>query len=136
MNTAVNQIAETARPYALAAMRVVLGIVFVYHGWWKVMNFGLTVELFGKWGIPLPLPSAIAATVLEVGGGIALILGVGVAYLALPLAFTMLVAIVYVHFAAGFGAPKGYEYPLTLLVAVLAQGASGPGARKCDCRQT
>ena len=128
MNAQLNQIAESIRPYAFALMRVVLGIVFVYHAWWKVTNFALAVDLFSTWGIPLPFASAVLATGVELIGGAALILGIGVAYAALPLAFDMLVAILTVHLAAGFALPNGYEFALTVLAATIAQGAVGAGA--------
>lgn len=127
MNTVVNQITESVRPYTIAILRVVLGIVFVYHGWWKVVNSAANADFFGKLGIPLPLASSIAVTGVELVGGVALILGIGVAYAAVPLAFTMVVAILTVHLPAGFALPNGYEFVLTLLAAVLAQGALGPG---------
>jgi putative oxidoreductase len=128
MNAMVNQIAESLRPYAVALMRVILGVVFVYHGWWKVVNFAANSDFFDKLGIPFPVLSSAAAVGVELLGGAALILGIGVAYAAVPLAFTMVVAILTVHLPAGFALPNGYEFVLTLLVAVLAQGAVGSGA--------
>ena len=128
MNAQLNQAAESFRPYAIALMRVVLGIVFVYHAWWKITNFALAMELFGKWGIPLPFASAALSTGVEMIGGVALILGIGVAYAALPLAAVMLVAILTVHLPAGFALPNGYEFALTVLAATIAQGSVGAGA--------
>ncbi len=126
-----NQIESTRnllRPYGLAALRIVLGIIFVQHGWWKVMNFDLSIQLFTKWGIPLPTLSTELAAATEILAGIALVLGIGVFYAALPLAFTLLVAIYFVHGPAGFWLPNGYEFALAMLVSVLAVGLSGPGA--------
>lgn len=128
MNAQLNQAAESFRPYAIALMRVVLGIVFIYHAWWKMTNFALAVDLFGKWGIPLPFASTVFATGVEMIGGAALILGIGVAYAALPLSVIMLVAILTVHLPAGFALPNGYEFALTVLAATIAQGAVGAGA--------
>jgi putative oxidoreductase len=92
------------------------------------MNFDLSIQLFTKWGIPFPTLSTELAAATEILGGIALILGVGVFYAALPLAFTILVAIYFVHGPAGFWLPNGYEFALAVLVSVLAVGLSGPGA--------
>lgn len=128
MRNATDQITQSLYPYALAALRAVLGTVFLYHGWWKVESFAAAIGLFAQWGIPLPGPSVAAAAFVEVTGGLALILGLGVRFAAVPLAFTMVVAILFVHVGAGFAAPNGYEFPLTLLAAVLVQGAAGPGA--------
>lgn len=128
MQQATDRIAQSLYPYALAVSRIVLGAVFLYHGWAKVTAFAATAGFFAQVGIPLPGASAAAAAFVEVTGGLALILGLGVRFAAVPLAFTMVVAILFVHAGAGFAAPNGYEFPLTLLAAVLAQGAAGPGA--------
>ncbi|MBI3127407.1 MAG: DoxX family protein [Candidatus Tectomicrobia bacterium] len=128
MRNATDRIAQSLHPYALAASRIVLGSVFLYHGWGKVMNFAATIGFFSQVGILLPGPSAAAAALAEVAGGLALILGIGVSFAALPLAFTVAMAILFVHLGAGFAAPNGYEFPLVLLAAVLAQGTAGAGA--------
>ena len=61
---------------ALLILRVVLGIIMVYHGWPKLTNLGGTIQGFTGMGIPLPALSAVLATVAEFGGGLLLLLGV------------------------------------------------------------
>lgn len=122
-----------ARPdVALLAMRVMVGVVFVCHGAQELFGIfgGYGIAGTAAWmqsiGIPLPEVSATLAGATEWVGGLAFIASFGQRLLALPLVFTMVVAIVTAHtgFDAGAG---GMEYPLTLVVVVAGLGVLGPG---------
>lgn len=118
----------------LFLLRAMLGIVFVFHGSQKLFGlfggYGLsgTAQWMGSIGIPLPTVSALLAGLSELIGGLVLITGVGFAWVLPPLAFTMLVAVLTGHAGKGFSIQNGgYEYPLTLMVAVVALLLLGPG---------
>ena len=83
-------------------------------------------------GIPLPGVSAVLVTLTELLGGAALIAGLFTRLTAVPLAVTMLVAMLAVHLPGGFFAPNGIEFTLTLLAATVALGLSGPGNLAVD----
>lgn len=113
---------------ALLILRVVLGIIMIYHGWPKLTNLGGTIEGFAGMGIPLPALSAVFATVAEVGGGLLMLLGVLTDVAGLLLAIDMLGAIIFVHAKNGFLASEGgIEFPLALLAMALAIAFAGPG---------
>ncbi len=118
----------------LALLRVVVGIVFAVHGAQKVFEFGIpgTIGAFTQMGVPLPGIAAPFVSFLELGGGIALVLGLLTPLFAALLAINMLVAIVLVHLPAGFMLPNGYEFALTLFAACLALVLAGPGAAAVD----
>src|SRR5687768_2898920 len=120
--------------WGLTVLRVVTGIVFLMHGYQKVFVFGLDgVEgSFTQMGIPLPAVSAVLVSALELLGGIALIAGALTRLVAVPLAVTMVVAILQVHLGAGFFAPHGFEFPLMLLAGLIGLGLAGPGALAVD----
>ena len=65
---------------------------------------------------------------LEMIGGIALILGIVTPVLGVLFAIEMAGVIFFVKRGQGFFAPKGFELELTLLVASVALALSGPGA--------
>lgn len=117
--------------WALAVLRIVTGIVFLMHGWQKLamMGIGGFAGFLGQLGVPGAEVAALVVTAVEVIGGLALILGLGSRWVAIPLAFDMLVALFTVHLPAGFFASEGgYELVLLLLAASVALILGGSGA--------
>jgi putative oxidoreductase len=113
---------------ALLILRVVLGIIMIYHGWPKVTGFSGVVEGFGSMGIPLPVLAAAFATIAEVVGGILMIVGALTDVAGLLFAIDMLGAIVFVHAKNGFSvADGGFEWPLALMAMALGIALIGPG---------
>ncbi|HHJ12548.1 MAG TPA: DoxX family protein [Chromatiales bacterium] len=92
----------------LLATRLYLVPVFWMAGTQKLGHFESTVEWFGnpEWGLGLPFPPVMAALAggTEVVGAIALLLGLGVRWISLPLMVTMIVAIATVHWENGWNA--------------------------------
>jgi len=117
--------------------RLILGIIFIAHGWQKLVTQGMdaTKVAFGPAGMDVPYPDLAAyyATWVELVGGILLILG-----LLLPIVTTLLIAdmigaIVFVHWDAGFwNADGGYEWPLALIAGLLAVGFTSAGRAAAD----
>ena len=121
-----------ATDLGLLLIRLMVGVVFVFHGAQKLFGiwggFGIegTAGFMEGLGIPFPTLSAILAGSAEFVGGLALLTGFAQRLLAIPLAFTMFVAAFTAHsgFAAGAG---GMEYPLTLAFLAAGLGLTGPG---------
>ncbi|MBF8192782.1 DoxX family protein [Nonomuraea sp. K274] len=126
---------DQTRPVALLLARVAIGVIFFVHGYQKFVTMGLagTVEFFESAGIPLAGVAAPAVAVLEVAGGLALVLGAALPVVSTLLAIDMIGAIVFVHGASGFSAGEGgYEFVLALAAGSLAVGFSGGGALALD----
>ncbi|MEV1176653.1 DoxX family protein [Nonomuraea sp. NPDC049784] len=126
---------DQARPVVLLLARIATGVIFLVHGYQKFATMGIagTTKFFESAGIPLASVAAPAVAVLEVVGGLALILGAALPIAGTLLAIDMVGAIVFVHGGAGFSAGEGgYEFVLALAAASLAIGFTGGGALALD----
>ena len=115
----------------LTVLRVVIGIVFLVHGYQKLFKMGFHgVEgMMGHMGIPFPAIAAVIVTLVEFVGGILLIAGVAVRISAALIAVDMAVALLKVHLPHGFFAQGGgIELPLTLLGGAICLAIAGGGA--------
>lgn len=119
-----------ARECGLALLRIILGVVFFAHGYIKFFKMGMdgVVGFFTSLGIPSPAVAAWCVTMLEMVGGLALILGIFTPVLGVLFAIEMAGVIFFAKRGQGFFGPKGYEFELTLLFASLAVALAGPGA--------
>lgn len=87
---------DLARPLQFLApllLRLTVGVVFVGTGWGKLNSLDDVTQFFTELHIPAPALQARVVATTEFFGGILLLLGLGTRLVALPLAFTMLVAI-------------------------------------------
>ena len=120
---------------ALLLGRVALGVVFVAHGWDKLTGTGLdgTAAFFDQVGVPAAQTAAFAAAVVELVGGLAMIVGALLPVAGVLLAADMLGAIWFVHAEQGFWATDGgYEFVMVMAAASLAFGFSGGGELSVD----
>ena len=117
-------------------VRVILGFTFFMYGYQKVFQDGIgtVTQFFSNQGFPLPGVFAFVASYLELLGGLALIVGFQVRWLALLFCIQMLVALFTTHLKNGFfyGPPAKYGisnvlnlfgYALVLLIL-----GAGPGS--------
>ena len=122
---------------AMTIIRVIVGITFFVHGWQKVFTFGFegVGGFFGSIGIPAAGFFAIVVSLLELLGGLALILGIGTRIVGLLLAIHMLVALLVVHLPNGFFVSEnGYELVLILGTTSLAFAITGASSISLDNR--
>jgi putative oxidoreductase len=125
---------------ALLPLRLVIGFGFAAHGYAKLSrgpeNFATILTSIG---VPKAHLMAWVTTLLELVGGISLMVGAFVVPLSLPLAFVMLTAIFSVHLEYGFSSvrlksvtaagaqfgPIGYEMNLLYIAGLAALALSG-----------
>jgi putative oxidoreductase len=127
--------------WALFLLRMVNGFGFMAHGWAKWSRgpekFGALLQVIG---VPLPEITAWLVTLVELLGGMAILAGLSVTLVSVPLAVTMLVAMFAVHLQYGFSSvktiglsktgphfgPPGYEINLLYIAGLLALAMSRP----------
>ncbi|MDH5178588.1 MAG: DoxX family protein [Gammaproteobacteria bacterium] len=115
---------------AALTLRIALGGMFIAHGLLKVLVFTLpgTASFFTSVGFAGWL--AYPVTLLEIGGGILLLLGLGSRQTALLL-IPVLIGALSVHAGNGWlytNANGGWEYAAFLTLACVVQSLLGDGA--------
>lgn len=77
--------------------RLLFAMLFLPAGWGKLTNFAGSVGYTASGGIPMPEVATAVALVIEIGGSLVLIFGLGTRWAALVLAFFTLVASFFFH---------------------------------------
>ena len=115
--------------FAATLLRVALGVLYFAHSLQKIFVFTLpgTAHFFESLGLPGWL--GYVTTFVELAGGIALLLGVQVRWVALVLLPFMLGAMsAHLHNGWGFASPNGgWEYPAFWAVTLVVQSLLGGG---------
>src|SRR5262245_1171957 len=129
--------------WAPLPLRLIVGLGFMQHGFSKLSRGSDTFAIIlHALGVPAPHFMGLFTILIEILGGLAVILGAFVTLVSLPMAALLLVAIFTVHLPYGFSSikliavtpagaqfgPVGYECNLLYLacLAALVLGGSGP----------
>lgn len=124
-------------------LRLIVGYGFMEHGYAKLARGpDAFVHILAALGVPMPELAAWATILVELLGGLAVLLGALIPLAGVPMIVVLLVAIVTVHLPNGFSSIKllsvdaggahfgqpGYETDLLYLAALIALviGGSGP----------
>ena len=124
------------RRWAVLPLRAIVGFAKLHRG---PEAFGRLLHLIG---VPYPVATAWMVTLLEIFGGLAILLGIFVVIASVPLITSMLVAMFTLHIRYGFSAvntigltpagpvfgPPGFEINLLYVAALLMLALAGPGA--------
>src|SRR6516164_1403132 len=96
---------EQWQRWAPIPIRIILGVGFMVHGWAKWSRGpAVFAELLKQAHVPLPLANAWLVTLLEIFGGLALLIGAFVAIVSVHLIVSMLGAMSTVNIKFGFSA--------------------------------
>jgi putative oxidoreductase len=126
-------------PLALAA-RVLMALLFVPAGFSKIAGFAGTAGYIGSVGLPLPQLGAVIAIVVELGLGLALLVGFKTRISALVIAVFTVAAGVFFH---AFWAVPAEQVMINQIMfmknvaiagGLLALVAFGPGALSLDAK--
>lgn len=105
------------------AVRLGLAAVFITHGAMKLASVTSVMAMFVKMGMPGWL--GVAVGLIELLGGVAMLLGVYMKYAGYALAAVMVGAILAVKWKMGF--VSGWEFEFVLLTAALGMAWIGAG---------
>jgi putative oxidoreductase len=122
---------DRLQPLALLALRIVLGVIMIGHGYGKVFG-GLHHHVEMVSGLGLPGWLAYFSAAAEFGGGILVIAGLLTRFSALAILIDLLVAIWKVHWKNGLMAQGGYQFPLALAAIAFALIFLGAGPFSLD----
>ena len=131
--------------WAPLPLRLIVGYGFMAHGYAKLENGpDRFIAILHALGVPSPALMGWATIVVELAGGLAVLLGAFVPVVTLPMIAVMIVASISVHLPYGFSSiklravtadgpqfgPPGYETALLYIacMAALLLGGSGPFA--------
>jgi putative oxidoreductase len=118
---------------APALIRLTMGSIFIGTGWGKLHTLPDVTSYFAELHIPMPHFNAVLAASTEFFGGLLLLVGLGSRLVSLPLAFTMVVAILTAKRPEleGVTSLLGFE-EWSYLVMFLVIALRGPGALSLD----
>ncbi|MFH0131111.1 DoxX family protein [Variovorax sp. VaC1] len=120
--------------------RLMIAFLFIPAGIGKLMGFGGTVGYITSAGLPLPEVAAAVAIVIELGLGIALLLGFKTRWTAIVMAiFTVVTALFFHKYWSAPEAMKmmqqiNFNKNIAIAGGLLALAAFGPGRFSIDKR--
>jgi putative oxidoreductase len=116
---------------ALLAIRAALAIIFLYHGYPKLVHPTPALrDAFVSHGLPAYFVSV--AGILESFGALLFVLGIFTRVAGLLLTIEMAVAIWKVHSLHGIMSVKDYEFPLSLAAGCFVLATVGAGLLSID----
>jgi putative oxidoreductase len=125
--------------YGLLLLRVVLGGIMAGHGaqkvfgWWGGPGMQGTAGMCENLAYRSPWLAACSLAFAELGGGLALVLGLLTPLGALAVTIVMLNAVYLIHWPKGFWVGNGgYEFNLLIAASAVALAATGPGRFSLD----
>ena len=116
---------EKLSSFAPLPIRIMAGIAFILHGLPKFANLEGTQGFFASVGIPANMAMAIG--LLEVIGGVLLIVGLITRITAILFIIEMIGAVLIVKSDNGFMGQGGFEVDLLLMFISISLLLSGPG---------
>ena len=132
--------------YALP-LRLIIGFGFMQHGYAKLARGPEDfINVLHAMGLPVPFILGWATIIVELVGGLMILMGALIPLATIPMAIVLLVAIFTVHLPNGFSSIKlqsfdaagahfgqpGYETDLLYLAGLVALCLGGPGPISID----
>jgi putative oxidoreductase len=127
---------ENAKTYLVPLGRLLLSSLFIWAGWGKLMNPPGTAQYFANYHLPAPDVLVWIVIIIELIGGLLILIGFQTRWVALVLAIFCLITGFAIHLPAG-DLPNMINFykNLTMAGGFLYVVAYGAGALSVDHRK-
>ena len=116
--------------------RVLLSVMFILAGWGKLTAIGATAGWFGSIGLPVPTATAIFVGLVELVGGLALLVGFQTRLAAVALAVFTVAATLIAHFDFSDQMQTlFFQKNFAIVGGFLILAVFGPGALSIDSKR-
>ena len=117
--------------------RILASVIFIVAGYGKLMGMAGTIGYFTKIGVPLPEIAYYVAVLVELGGGLLLLVGFQTRIVALVLAVFCVATALLAHANLSDMAQQiSFMKNLSMAGGFLAFAAAGAGAYSIDARSS
>ncbi|KQY13381.1 DoxX family protein [Rhizobium sp. Root482] len=116
--------------------RILLSIIFILAGFGKFTGLAGTAGYFGSMGLPMPMVTAVVVALVELVGGLAILLG----FFTRPASYLLAAFCLATAFVAHFDFADqmqmiNFQKNLAMAGGFLVLAAFGPGALSVDARR-
>ncbi|CZT34046.1 DoxX family protein [Rhizobium sp. 9140] len=116
--------------------RILLSIIFIVAGFGKITNLSGTAGYFAGAGLPVPMVTAVIVSLVELVGGIFILVGFFTRPTAYVLAAFCIATAFIAHFNfADMGQAINFQKNFAMAGGFLLLAAFGPGALSVDARR-
>ncbi|PYE34702.1 putative oxidoreductase [Rhizobium sp. PP-F2F-G38] len=116
--------------------RILLSIIFIVAGFGKITNLSGTAGYFAGAGLPVPMVTAVIVSLVELVGGIFILVGFFTRPTAYVLAAFCIATAFIAHFNfADMGQAINFQKNFAMAGGFLVLAAFGPGALSVDARR-
>ncbi|MEI9888344.1 MAG: DoxX family protein [Rhizomicrobium sp.] len=132
--------AERIKDPLLLIARILMMLLFVVFGWQKLIGYGGTIAEFAQIGVPFPSLAAPVAVIMELGVGIAIVLGLLTRPLAILLGLYTLASAILGHpfwalaGAAQIDAESNFLKNVSILSGLFVLYLTGAGRFSLDAK--
>ncbi len=117
--------------------RILLSVIFILAGYGKITNLSGTAGYFAGTGLPVPMVTAVVVSLVELVGGIFILVG----FFTRPTAYVLAAFCIATAFIAHFNFADmnqmiNFQKNFAMAGGFLVLAAFGPGALSVDARRT
>jgi putative oxidoreductase len=135
-NTSIDAGTTTGSAAIVLLGRILLSIIFILAGFGKLTDIAGTAAYFASYSLPVPTVAAVIAGLIELVGGLAILVGFQTRIAAWVLALFSIATALIAHMDwSDMNNMINFQKNLAMAGGFLVLGAFGPGALSIDARR-